>query len=501
MKYKAKMWGLSLTCLLLVSTTAACSNGKNNSQAPNNQESTTAPTNSTVNSDASTNGSESNVYPENGLPKDKKVTLKFGYWENASGREWIDYAIETFTKKYPNVSFDTTYSPKIDTITATKIAAKNDDDMFDIFSNLLPGGGNANAMATSLVEAGKLEPQDDLWDHKALDNEAKTLKELQSGIYEGRTLILGKMYAIPYGQSITGLYYNKALFEKNGWNQNPKTWSEFKALIDTIKAAGTIPITYPGKYPGYLDFSIGIAKMFEIAEINGNLDKFNDDYRNFKAPFYASPESLDVYNRIYELGQKKAFPDGVAALTHTQSQMQLLQGQAALASTGEWVQNEMKDSIPDGFKWGFMLVPMGDNPDSTKYYQSYAGGGHYTWAAKPELNKKWAKEFLVWLWNLDVQQRFAEEAGGLPVRTDFMDDAALVEKLQDAPKAVLEYLKNNNVKGTSESRSVTLTDPNSEKARKLVEETVNDIASGKQDPQPKLQEAENLLAKAIAAQK
>ncbi|MCD9021610.1 extracellular solute-binding protein [Cohnella silvisoli] len=501
MKNKVKMWGLSLVCLLLVFMTAACGSGNNNSQASNSQETASATTSSAASPEASASASESNVYPENGLPKDEKVTLKFGYWENGSGREWIDYAIETFTKKFPNVSFDTTYSPKIDTITGTKIAAKNDDDMFDIFSIFLPGGGGGTAMATSLVEAGKLEPQDDLWDHKAFDNETKTLKEVQSGIYEGRTVLLNKMYAIPYGQSITGLFYNKVLFEKNGWNQNPKTWSEFTALIDTIKASGIIPITYPGKYPGYLDFSIGIPKMFEIAEINGNLDKFNDDYRNFKAPFYASAESLDVYNKIYELGKKKAFPDGVAALTHTQSQMQLLQGQAALASTGEWVQNEMKDSIPDGFKWGFMLAPMGDNPDGIKYYQSYAGGGHYIWAAKPELNKKWAKEFLAWLWNLDVQQRYAEKAGGLPVRKDFMEDAALVDKLQDAPKAVLEYMKNNPVKGTSEARSVSLTDPNAEKARKLVEESVNDIASGKQDPQPKLKEAEDLLVKAIAAQK
>ncbi|BBI31210.1 ABC transporter substrate-binding protein [Cohnella abietis] len=502
MKNKAKVWGLSLICLLLVFMMAACNSGKNNSQASNSQETAPAVVSSTASPEASATASESNVYPENGLPKDQKVTLKFAYWENGSGREWIDYAIETFTKKFPNVSFDTTYSPKIDTIIGTKIAAKNDDDMFDIFSNFLPGSaGGGSAMATSLVEAGKLEPQDDLWDHKALDIGVKTLKELQSGIYEGRTLILDKMYAIPYGQDITGLYYNKVLFEKHGWNQNPKTWSEFTTLIDTIKAAGIIPVTYPGKYPGYLDFSIGIPKMFEIAEINGNLDKFNDDYRNYKAPYYASAESLSVYNKIYELGQKKAFPDGVAALTHTQSQMQLLQGQAALASTGEWVQNEMKDSIPDGFKWGFMLAPMGDNPDSTKYYQSYAGGGHYIWAAKPDLNKKWAKEFLVWMWNLDVQQLYAVKAGGLPVRTDYMDDAALVDKLQDAPKAVLEYLKNNHVKGTSEARSVSLTDQNAEKARKLMEESVNDIASGKLDPQSKLHEAEDLLAKAIAAQK
>ncbi|WP_391572527.1 ABC transporter substrate-binding protein [Cohnella sp.] len=493
----ARRWSAALICLIIVSMLAACTGNKENGSGSPEARATTSASASTEPS-ASSEASESDVYPENGLPKDEKVTLKFAYWENGSGREWIDYAIDTFTKRFPNVSFDTTYSPKIDTIIGTKISAGNDEDMFDIFSTLLPGGGPA--MATSLAEAGKLEPQDDLWDHKAFDNEGKTLKEVQSGIYEGRTLILDKMYALPYGQSVTGLFYNKTLFEQNGWNQNPKTWGEFTELVDKIKAAGLIPISYPGKYPVYLGFTFGISQMFELAEINGNLEKFNDDYRNYKAPFYASPESVSLYDKVYELAKKKAFPDGVAALTHTQSQMQLLQGQAAMASTGEWVQNEMKDSIPDGFKWGFMLAPMGDNPESTKYYQIFAGGGHFIWANKPDLNKKWAKEFLAWLWNLDVQQLYAEKAGGLPIRSDFMNDAALVDKLQDAPKAVLEYMANNSVKGNSEARNKSLTDTNAEKARKLMEESVNEIASGKKEPLPTLQQAEDLLVKAIAAQ-
>lgn len=475
-------WGL-VACSLMVSVAViGCSNDQTEKQAPENRN--------------SVDTNEADVYPENGLPKDQKVTLKFAFLENGNGREWIDYAMDTFKKKFPNVSFETTYSPKIDTISATKIAANNDDDMFDIFSVALPGG-----MATSLAEAGKIEPQDDLWDHKAYDNEGKTLKELQSGLFEARTKISDKMYALPYSQSVTGLFYNKTLFETNGWNENPKTWKEFTELVDTIKGAGLIPITYPGKFPDYVRFTFGVAQQFELAEINGRLNEFEHTHRNYLLPSYLSPESQELYKRIYELGQKKAFPDGVAALTHTQSQMQLLQGEAALASTGEWVQNEMKDSIPDGFKWGFMLAPMGDQPDDTKYYQSYVSGGHYIWSAKPELNKKWAKEFIVWMWNLDVQQRLAEKAGSIPVRNDFMNDPALVDKLQDAPKAVLQYMKNNKVKGTSETRNVLRNDANASSASKLILENLNDIATGKQEPLPKLEEAEALLQKSIEAQK
>lgn len=491
MYQKARSWKTAFISLIAVSMLAACSGNNNSPAASTNSESSPA---ATTESSTSPTASESNVYPENGLPKDEKVTLKFAFWENGNGREWIDYAMETFKKKFPNVDFDTTYSPTIETIIGTKISAGNDEDMFDIFSFNVAGG------AAPLAEAGKLEPQDDLWDHKAYDNPDKTLKDLQSGLYEGTARMGGKMYALPYNQSLTGLFYNKKLFEEQGWNQNPKTWQEFVALTDEIKAKGIIPITYPGKYPGYLNFGFGVAQQFEVAAYSGDVEKFEDTYRKYLTPFYTTNESKTVYGHIYELGKKKAFPEGVAALSHTQSQMQLLQGQAAMALTGEWVQNEMKDSIPDGFQWGFMLAPMGDNPEYTKYYQIYPSGGHFIWAAKPELNKQWAKEFIVWMWNLDVQQQLAEKAGSLPVRVDYMNDQVLVDKLLDAPKAVLTYLKNNPTKGTSEARHVSRTGQYIDKLT-FVGESLNDIALGKKDPLPILEEAEQILNKAIAEQK
>ncbi len=493
MKIKASLMVLAAASLTL----AACNNG-NNGNTGSNASAEPSATASTAVSPAASSSAESNTYAENGLPKDEKVTLKFAYWENAFGREWIDYAMQTFKEKFPNVTFETTYSPKIDTIIGTKIAANDDEDMFDIFSNNIPGAN----VAASLVEAGKLEPLEELWGRIAYDGDGKTLKDLaQPGSYEATSKINGNTYAFPNVQSATGLFYNKSLFEKNGWNQNPQTWSEFVQLTKEIKEDGIIPITFPGMYPIYLNFSFGIAKYFEMAESKGTLATFEPDFRAYKAPFYSTPEVSEAYQRIYELGKLNAFPKGVGALSHTQSQMQLLQGQAALASTGDWVQNEMADAVPEDFRWGFMIPPLTENPDAKKWYYVSNGAENFVWANKPELNKKWAKEFLVWLWNLDIQQRLAEKAGGLPIRADFMNDSGLVDKLQEAPKAVLEYMKKNKVKGDKGLRYVTLSDPNAEQAAKLIDEATIGIALGTQDPLPKLQEADALLQKAVDASK
>ncbi|GIP32644.1 extracellular solute-binding protein [Paenibacillus sp. J2TS4] len=492
---KLKTITILLLCFLVSITVLACAKkyeGGESSPTP-------APSADASDNTKDKDTAEEEVYPENGLPKNEKVTLKMGFFEAGMGREYIDYALDTFKQKFPNVSFEVTYSPTVQTVVNTKISAGNDEDMFDMFNSSLPGGTPA---ITALVENGKLVDQEDLWDHKLYDGNGKTVRELMmEGTFETAGRILGKTYALPNTGTGAGLFYDKKLFEEHGWNQNPKTWSEFMELLETIKQAGIIPITYTGVHVTYINNAFGTWKLFELAENSGNLEKFEDDFRNYKLPQYLAPEYVDLWNRLYEMGKKGYFPEGVAALDHTQSQMQVLQHKAAMVSTGSWVENEMKDSTPEGFEWGYMVVPMGEDPAATKWTRLTSGNGFYIWEGKPELNKKWAKEFNVWMLNLDVQEVLGEKAGAIPLRKDFADDPARADKLQTLTKSILEYNKNNNTRGESGYRNVTLTDPAFAQASKVMNEAITAITSGKQDPQPILEEAEKLLEKAIQAQK
>jgi N-acetylglucosamine transport system substrate-binding protein len=474
----------AVAAAMLALTSSACGKTDNRPAADRGQE--------TGGGANATNG----VYPENGLPKDVKVTLKVGFFESGMGRGWFDFAMDSFKRKFPNVSFEVVYSPKIDMITGTKITAGNDEDMFDLFSGGIPGG------VEPVAAAGKLESQEDLWERRAYDGNGMTLKDLAlDGEYDSTSRVLGKTYALPVAGTSAGLMYDQNLFAQNGWNQNPKTWEQFLKLCEDIKAKGLVPITFPGQYPTYLEYAFGVTKQFELAELGGTLKTFEDNYRNFKLPQHLSPESVERWRRIYEMGKKGYFPAGVAALNHTQSQMQVLEGKAAMVATGTWVQNEMKNSMPKNFRWGFMAVPMGSKPDSAIYVRLSAGNGNYIWAAKPELNKKWAKEFNVWLWNLDVQTVIADKGGMLPVRKDFFDNTDRAGKIQDAPKAMYDYLKSNKVKFESGYRNITLTDPAYQLSNLVISEAITQIALGIQDPMPILQEAEGLLKKAIEADK
>ena len=56
------------------------------------------------------------------------------------------------------------------------------------------------------------------------------------------TMVDGKPYMIPISLDVTNtIWYNKAIFEKNGVVP-PATWAEFVALVDKLNKAGEIPI-------------------------------------------------------------------------------------------------------------------------------------------------------------------------------------------------------------------------------------------------------------------
>lgn len=433
------------------------------------------------------------VYPENGLPKNESVTLKIAVGETGVGKEFMQYAIDAFGKKFPNVRFEALYSPAVNAILSAKIAADDDEAMYDLFMGAPLGG------LTELAKEGKLENQDDLWSRKAYDSD-KTLMELSwQGLYEGSPREFGRSYLLPFSATATGLFFDKTLFAKHGWNQNPRTWQEFLDLCSRIQAAGISPITFPGKSPGYLSYAFsGAWKQFELADHRGELYRFESVYRQYGLPLYLAAESVEMWSRIAELGRRGYFQQGLADMSYAQSQDQVLQGKAALVPSGIWIENEMKALAPKQLEWGFMLVPYGQKPDDAKWTRLTAGNGLYVWANRPELNKKWAKEFSVWMWNLDVQQVLVEKSGSLSIRTDFMNDPARMASVQQAPKAFLTYAREHRVRFENGYRRVTVSSPYLSQASKLMIDHIPGIVSGGQEPLPVLREAEALARRTLA---
>ncbi len=425
----------------------------------------------------------------NDLPKDP-VTLKIAFFEAGFGRAWLDYAIDSFEASFPNVTIEVEASPTIDQVITTKISAKNDEDMFDLFST-------TRLVYEDYAEANLLDTVEDLFERSPYDTPDKKLKDLMNpSLYNSqRFQYRGQIFTIDFCVNVLGLYYEKALFAENGWNTQPQTYQEFEELCDAIKKKKMNPMVF---YRGY-QLMFMRPKMWELANEAGELKAFDDSFRNMTENQYVNPYSSGMWQKFYEMGKKKYFEAGIAAVSHMEAQMQIIQRDTAMVVSGSWIQNEMKEAVPEGFEWGFMVMPLVSDASKPIYTLIGAEDSFFIWNNKPELNKAWAKEFLLWLHNLDVQAKMAEN-GMISIRNDFIDDPDRYSLYQGVVKDVVSAVETDKIETveiTHRNRVLVDTKKLSNTAWSLMDEKKTFIALGKVDPLPLLQQAEDMYTKSL----
>lgn len=408
MKAYKKRTGIAIVGLLLVTVIlAGCSGG------------TSAPSPSAAESSAQ------NVY-DNGLPREGKVTLKIAAPDMGFGKDMYEFAVAKFMEMYPNVEIELTASPQINEIVSSRVAANDDDEMFDLILGKY-------GFTTNMIAGGLVEDLSDLMNVPTWDDENITLG---TDIMEStKTLFVyeGKLRLLPLDISLISIIYNKKMFEENGWNQDPKTWGEFLQLLDAIKASGkTDPIAFAGTV-GYLPWLTNMASIYD--------DGWLERYVQREQGIYSDPATLAPIVKLKELKERGYFLAGTEALDHTQSQMEFLQGKAAMVPSGSWIENEMKNAAPPDFQYDIMIQPVNDNAVDTRYIQGYSNA-LWVYAKKTDLNKSWTKQFIRYYYSQEVQALFIKN-GGVPVSKSIQSSESMKMLASQFNREVMELLSGN----------------------------------------------------------
>ena len=231
----------------------------------------------------------------------------------------------------------------------------------------------------------------------------------------------GKQYELPYHYNVLGWWYDPGVFAKHGWTV-PKTINELLALCPKIKAAGMAPITYQGKYPAYMIQGF----LFPwVASIGGT--KVLDDAQSLKPGAWKDPAFLKAAQLIKQISTAGYFEDGCNGLDHTESQMEFLQGKAAMIPCGTWLFSEMSKTMPAGAKMAFMLPPV---VDGGKGEPSAIQIGIEPWIVPTKgQNTDVAIDFFKYMTSLEKAKQFVEEKGTL-MAIKGSDQAKLPEHLK-----------------------------------------------------------------------
>jgi N-acetylglucosamine transport system substrate-binding protein len=218
----------------------------------------------------------------------------------------------------------------------------------------------------------------------------------------------GKTYAMPSNLGAWVCWYDGRQFRQHGWKP-PRTWREFEALCDKIKAAGVAPLAFQGKYPVYAWWT-----LLSLYERLVPLAKWYD-MQNIKPGAFTEPEFIEAAKLVQELGTKY-FEPGAMAMTHTESQLEYVNGRAAMVFCGLWLKNEEKNAIPKGFEMRCFPVPQieGGAGDQKALY---SGGGENFFVLADAKHPKEAADFLKFMVSVDSSRSYIQQLDTLsPVR-------------------------------------------------------------------------------------
>ncbi|MRN56728.1 extracellular solute-binding protein [Paenibacillus sp. LC-T2] len=385
MKMKRKKLAfLVLTAAISSAVLSACgSNSANNENQANNANNAAAPATK---------------------DSDKQVELRIINWR-VEDKAFFDQFNAKFEQDNPNIkiNYDATPTKSYQQLKNSRIAANEVDIV----------AGDYKTMNS----ADQRELWMDLTGQSFLNNFMEDA--LQNLNYDG------KQYGLPWNKVSLVAYYNKKIFSDLGL-QEPKTWTEFTALLDKIKTAGIDPILVGGKDGWPIQ---QIIHTLEPSIVRGaKPDFYGKDNANVMAltSKFTDPEWVEVLTKFQTIS--KYFQKNSLGMAYGQAPGLFAQGKAAMTIDGTFSLTQINDAKPN-FEVGAFIVPATD--DEAKNKIGYAKIGGVWFIADKSPNKEAALKYLEAFSQKENYQLYVDTVNQFPVMEGITMKDPLAQKLND----------------------------------------------------------------------
>lgn len=311
-KILKKVMGVAIAVMLIGSVLAGCQKAADTSG--------TADSSSTGDIKAGTDEKVSSS-------SDEKIVIRLATpWTPGSvsgAGDQIEALIQKFMEEHPNVTImhDSQSTNDLRTKLTVEMAAGNPPDVSWCPVNY----------AREFIKDGLIIDWKDVIDDPAHPEWKEWFSEatIASLTEEDGTILLA-----PQEGSIDGLYYNKKMFDENGWKA-PATWDDLMNLIPVIKEKGISPLVTGGKDSRFAWMASAI-----LVRTTG-LEKFRSlclgaDLTNWNSAETGFPKAMDKFKELVDAG---AFPSGVLGMSATEVDQMFATGKAAMYYEGAWKPN------------------------------------------------------------------------------------------------------------------------------------------------------------------
>jgi raffinose/stachyose/melibiose transport system substrate-binding protein len=275
--------------------------------------------------------------------------------------------------------------------------AKNPDITFEVENR--PGGGEGDNLVKSLLASGEMA---DIFQYNAgslfqalnPDKNLADLSDIQGNVLESFQKVVtspdGKIKGVPWGAAMGGgIYYNKKIYAELGLNV-PKTFAEFMANNDKIKAAGKTAVAQTYKDT----WSSQLFVLADFYNVQAAVPNFAADYTANKAKYASTPAAMKGFDYLAAVNKAGHLNADFGAATFEDGMRMVANGEAAHYPMLTFGIGTVKQNFPDKVNdIGFFAQP-GDDAAKNGLTVWMPSGVYVSETSK---NKEEAKKFLAFI--------------------------------------------------------------------------------------------------------
>ncbi|WP_344050680.1 ABC transporter substrate-binding protein [Microbacterium lacus] len=276
--------------------------------------------------------------------KDVTLTIADGWGTSGTGEVFAD-VIAQFEAKYPNVTIErdtTDYNSHTSSI-ALKASSPTPPDVM-----MLTTTGYGQGFY-DFVRADLLLPLDDYsklydWPSRVGSDAALDVFRFDTG--KGNQWGSGALFGVPEQSNVIGVFYNKSLLAKAGFDAPPTSLAEFESTLSGAKAAGITAIAQSSTYI-HTNMALWGSFAADAKEVN--------DWVYGASGSFSDPANVTAAQKIQDWQGAGYFQDGASGTSDSDAAGLFLNGESMYYISGSWMAGGVDSNLGDD--GGVFLLP------------------------------------------------------------------------------------------------------------------------------------------------
>jgi len=328
--------------------------------------------------------------------------------------------------------------------------------------------------ATMMSAQGAIKPVQQLMKEAGQPFDSKVYLPAVAGYYTDRK---GNMLSMPFNSSTPVFYINQDAFKKAGLEPKaPATWKEFGIVAGKLKASGQACV-YTTGWPAWVHVeNFSAWHNLPIATLENGIGGLKTEFK------INSPAHVAHVQMLADFAKNGWF---TYAGRKNEAEAKFFSGECAMLTSSSGAQANIRKNAK--FAFSVNMLPYHDEIAGAPQNSIIGGASLWVMGKKSAAEYKGAAQFLNYLSRTDLQAKWHEDTGYVPITVAAYDAARKAGYYDKVPGADIAVRQLNNKPPTANSKGLRF--GNYVQGREVIEEEMEGVFAGKKSAQAAMDDA------------